>query len=68
MKRDLSNYLLFWKESQNRNPILLRGARQVGKTYLAKELGLQVGDYLEINFEKEPELKVKKGDRQEYAL
>lgn len=28
MKRDLSAYLLSWKDSQNRKPILLRGARQ----------------------------------------
>jgi predicted AAA+ superfamily ATPase len=57
MKRDLSAYLQKWKDSQDRKPILLRGARQVGKSYLAKELGRQFDDYLEINFELEPELK-----------
>ncbi|MCP5104776.1 MAG: ATPase, partial [bacterium] len=49
MKRDLSAYLQKWKDSQDRKPILLRGARQVGKSYLAKELGRQFDDYLEIN-------------------
>lgn len=58
MKRDLSAYLMSWKDSQYRKPVLLRGARQVGKSYLAKELGRQFDDYLEINFELEPELKV----------
>ena len=58
MKRDLNAYLLSWKDSRNRKPVLLRGARQVGKSYLAKELGCQFNDYLEINFELEPALKV----------
>lgn len=58
MKRDLNAYLLSWKDSQNRKPVLLRGARQVGKSYLANELGRQFNDYLEINFELEPALKV----------
>jgi predicted AAA+ superfamily ATPase len=58
MKRDLDAYLMSWKDSKNRKPILLRGARQVGKSYLAKELGRRFDDYLEINFELEPALKV----------
>lgn len=37
MKRDLSAYLMSWKDSQDKKPVLLRGARQVGKSYLAKE-------------------------------
>jgi predicted AAA+ superfamily ATPase len=57
MKRDLSAYLLSWKNSQDRKPVLLRGARQVGKSYLAKELGRQFDDYIEINFELEPVFK-----------
>lgn len=57
MKRDLSPYLLSWKNSQNRKPILLRGARQVGKSFLAKEFGRQFDDYIEINFELEPAFK-----------
>ena len=39
MKRKLLNKLLQWKESKNRMPLLLNGARQVGKTYLLKEFG-----------------------------
>lgn len=38
MKRLLLNELLNWKQQENRKPILLDGARQVGKSYLLKEL------------------------------
>ncbi|MFH1729076.1 MAG: AAA family ATPase [Pseudomonadota bacterium] len=39
MKRNILNKLINWKNSQNRKPILLKGARQVGKTYIIKEFG-----------------------------
>lgn len=38
MKRLLLNELLSWKQQENRKPILLDGARQVGKSYLLKKL------------------------------
>ncbi|MFT6733360.1 MAG: putative AAA+ superfamily ATPase [Polaribacter sp.] len=38
MKRLLLNELLNWKQQENKKPILLDGARQVGKSYLLKEL------------------------------
>ena len=38
MKRLLLNELLSWKQQKSRKPILLDGARQVGKSYLLKEL------------------------------
>ena len=38
MERLLLNELLNWKQQENRKPILLDGARQVGKSYLLKEL------------------------------
>ena len=34
MKRKIYNKLLLWKESNNRKPLIVFGARQVGKTYL----------------------------------
>ena len=34
MKRLLEQALIEWKDSQQRSPLILRGARQVGKTYL----------------------------------
>jgi predicted AAA+ superfamily ATPase len=39
MYREKINELLEWKESQNRTPLILRGVRQVGKTWLMKEFG-----------------------------
>ncbi|MEE0955246.1 MAG: ATP-binding protein [Eubacterium sp.] len=38
MKRDISADLLNWKNKKNRKPLLLRGARQVGKTWIIKEV------------------------------
>ena len=37
--------LISWKNSQDRKPLIIRGARQVGKTWLMKEFG-------ENNYEK----------------
>ncbi len=37
MKRDLYEKLIEWKKDNNRKPMILKGARQVGKTFLIKE-------------------------------
>ena len=39
MKRTLYNQLVEWKNSSARKPLILEGARQVGKTWIMKELG-----------------------------
>ena len=39
MKRNGMTWLRKWKQSENRKPLIVRGARQVGKTWLLKELG-----------------------------
>ena len=39
MKRDIYNQLLSWKESHDRKPLILNGARQVGKTYIIQAFG-----------------------------
>ncbi len=52
MKRDVSNRLLAWKKSKGRKPLILRGARQVGKTYILKEFAnLHFKNCLYVNFE-----------------
>ena len=51
MDRVISDQLLSWKEKSNRKVLLLRGARQVGKTYSVRELGKSFKYYLEVNFE-----------------
>ncbi|MCI0514931.1 ATP-binding protein [candidate division KSB1 bacterium] len=55
MKRLVFETLRRWKESPQRKPILLRGARQVGKTFLVREVGKLFPDFVEINFELRPD-------------
>lgn len=46
------NDLITWKNKKNRKPLLLYGARQVGKTYLVKEFGKEYfKDIIYVNFE-----------------
>ncbi len=53
MERQLIGQLLKWKESKGRKPLVLEGARQVGKTWLLKEFGRKYfKDVCYINFEK----------------
>lgn len=53
MERLLISQLLKWKEKRGRKPLILEGARQVGKTWLLKEFGRKYfKDVCYINFEK----------------
>ncbi len=57
MKRKMMARLLEWKGNGRRKPLLIKGVRQVGKTYLLKEFGkLHWPNYHYFNFEKEPNL------------
>ena len=57
MKRKLKEKLVEWKERTNRHPLILRGARQVGKTYLVREFARSsFAHFVEINFEEDPSL------------
>jgi hypothetical protein len=40
LKRDIYQSLKEWKESNSRRPLLLRGARQTGKTFIVQQFGL----------------------------
>jgi predicted AAA+ superfamily ATPase len=51
MKRHIDQYLLDWKSNPSRKVLLIRGARQVGKTYSVRELGKSFRYYLEVNLE-----------------
>ncbi len=58
MKRLLYKELLKWKKSKNRKPLLLQGARQVGKTYLINQFAEnEYENYIYLNFEQDPDLK-----------
>lgn len=56
MKRDLEKNLREWKSRHNRKPLILRGARQVGKTYLVEHvLQKEFGRFVKIDFEQTKE-------------
>lgn len=55
MNRTLLNRLREWKVKRNRQPLILKGARQVGKTWLLTEFGkTEFSDTLYVNFEHTP--------------
>lgn len=58
MKRNITKKLVEWQNKNNRKPLLLRGARQVGKTFSIVEFGQThfKGNVHHLNFEKNPEL------------
>lgn len=55
--RHIDNELLNWKNTPNRKPLLLRGARQVGKSTVVRHLGKTFKYFVEINLEKQPAFK-----------
>jgi predicted AAA+ superfamily ATPase len=58
IKRKIDTELNNWKVESNRKPLLLRGARQVGKTKTIRQFGKSFDNFVEINFEENPQLKV----------
>ena len=58
MQREKLNELNTWKISPLRKPLIVRGARQVGKTWLLKEFGkTSYQQYVYVNFEDSPNLR-----------
>lgn len=58
MRRDIYRILTDWKKSDNRRPLLVRGARQTGKTYVVNDFGKnEFEDVIYLNFERNPEFK-----------
>lgn len=57
IERSIDTLLLEWKNSNSLKPLLLRGARQVGKSWAVKHLGETFDYYIEVNFEKRPDMK-----------
>lgn len=56
-KRLIDKYLLEWKTEPSRKPLLLRGARQVGKSSAVRQLAAGFENFVEVNFEENPNLK-----------
>jgi len=58
LKRKMINRLIEWKNSPNKLALLVKGARQVGKTYIIREFGrTNYKNFIEINFEMQPSVK-----------
>ena len=58
MKRSIMKELISWKENKRRKPLILQGARQVGKTWILREFGkTYYKKVAEFNFDENPEYK-----------
>ena len=56
MYRKTYDELLSWKESARRKPLVIKGARQVGKTWLMNEFARkEYSDHIYVSFDKDPE-------------
>ncbi len=58
MKRFIESYFASWKDNPNRKPLIIRGARQVGKTYSIEKFGKEFFEYfIKINPEQDESVK-----------
>lgn len=58
LKRKIYQYLLDWKSVKQRECLLIKGARQIGKTYIVEQFGAaEYESFIEINFVRHPSLK-----------
>ncbi len=58
MKRKIYNQLLSWKESKDRKPLMLLGARQVGKTWIMRDFGQkEYSNVAYVNCDDEPQIR-----------
>jgi predicted AAA+ superfamily ATPase len=55
IQRKIDDVLLTWQRSSSRKPLLIRGARQVGKSTEVRNLSKQFDYFIEINFDEQPE-------------
>ena len=56
LNRKIDNELSVWSRDSNRKPLLVRGARQVGKTASVRKLAEQFEYFIEINFEEQKQV------------
>ena len=57
IKRNLDKVLLKWKADPDKKPLLIRGARQVGKSSTIEQFGTHFEHFITVNFEKNKKLK-----------
>ena len=56
MRRILEYYLQIWRREAARKSLLIRGARQVGKTFTIRKFAENFENLVEVNFERNPHL------------
>jgi predicted AAA+ superfamily ATPase len=56
LERKVDQELLLWSKNDDRKPMLLRGARQVGKSTAVRALSAHFDHYLEVNFEEQKQV------------
>lgn len=56
-KRNIDQKLLEWKNAPKRKPLLIRGARQVGKSTAVQQLGKTFKYFVEVNLERQPSIR-----------
>ena len=58
LKRKIDNYLIKWKNNSNKLPLIIKGARQIGKTNAIRNFGKNnYKTFVEINFALQPQFK-----------
>ena len=58
LRRKIDDYLIEWKKNENRLPLIIKGARQIGKTNAIRNFGKNnYKTYIEINFALQPQFK-----------
>lgn len=58
MRRNIEDYFSKWAKNPDKLPILIRGARQIGKSYTVRKFAEKnFSNLIEINFERQPEFK-----------
>lgn len=58
LKRKITSRLLEWKNTKDKECLLVKGARQIGKTYIIEDFGRNnYKHFIPINFEQDPEMK-----------
>ena len=57
LRRKIDDFLLTWKKAPNHKPLIIKGARQIGKTTSIEAFGKTYKSFIEVNFLLEPTLK-----------
>lgn len=57
LKRKIDDFLLRWKNNPDRLPLIIKGARQIGKTFSIEQFAKNYKNFIEINFVSDPQFK-----------